>query len=87
MSENLEWVNHASCKDLGTEELARYFPAPGAGINDEDLQRCYDCPVRLECLEHAYEHKFPGGYFGGFSPKQRRKPIEDLYAEVEAQIN
>lgn len=87
MSENLKWVKHASCKDLGAEELARYFPAPGAGIADEDLQRCYDCPVRLECLEHAYEHKFPGGYFGGFSPKQRRKPIEDLYAQVEAQIN
>jgi len=65
------WLDGAACKDLPIEA---FFVQAGHIIDEEVLNVCRGCPVRVECVRHAYNPKLSvtGGYFGGLSPGQRR---------------
>jgi hypothetical protein len=67
------WLDDIACKDLPIEA---FFVQAGHIIDEEVLNVCRGCPVRIECITHAYDKKLNiiGGYFGGMSPGQRRTP-------------
>ncbi|HZJ25505.1 MAG TPA: WhiB family transcriptional regulator [Acidimicrobiia bacterium] len=63
------WMLDARCRKLppGT-----FFPSDGLGV--EHAQReCAQCPVRMECLEYALEHRIDHGVWGGASERERRR--------------
>jgi hypothetical protein len=64
-----DWLNDANCKDL---DINDFFVEAGHVIEDATLNTCRSCPVRRECIIHAYSRDSRGGYFGGLSPGQRR---------------
>lgn len=66
------WLDDAACADLPIES---FFVRAGHVIDDEILNLCRGCPVRLDCVKHAYNEdlNITGGYFGGLSPGQRRE--------------
>jgi len=64
-----EWMRHAKCRGTDPSE---YFPSDGVGV--EQAQRiCATCPVRVECLEYALEHRIEHGVWGGASERERRR--------------
>lgn len=67
--ERFTWLNKTACADL---TIGHFFVEAGHAISEEVLNVCRGCPVRLQCLEHAYSMGIAGGYFGGMSPGQRR---------------
>lgn len=79
------WLESAACGELGLDELDLFFVDAGRTLSREARQLCGRCPVRTDCLEHAYAHDIAGGYFGGMSPSKRRSlPLErarELIAE------
>lgn len=64
------WLDDAACADLDHED---FFVEAGHVIREDVLDVCRGCPVRRDCVTHAYKRKIIGGYFGGFSPGQRRE--------------
>ncbi len=68
-SADLVWLDDAACADMDPGD---FFVDAGHTIKPETLNVCRRCPVRAECLKHAYAHGISGGYFGGTSPGQRR---------------
>jgi hypothetical protein len=69
MGERFSWLANASCADLS---ITDFFVEAGHAIDPSVLNVCRRCPVRVCCLEHAYDMQISGGYFGGMSPGQRR---------------
>lgn len=67
--QSLVWLNDAACADMDPSD---FFVEAGHVISERALNVCRGCPVRLDCVRHAYNHKIIGGYFGGLSPGQRR---------------
>jgi hypothetical protein len=66
---NQTWLDKASCVEM---ELSEFFVDAGKAIKEETRAVCRGCPVRIECLTHAYKQNIGAGYFGGLSPSQRR---------------
>jgi WhiB family transcriptional regulator, redox-sensing transcriptional regulator len=59
----------ARCRDAKAGE---FFPSDGVGV--EAAQRvCAQCPVRMECLEYALEHRVDHGVWGGASERERQR--------------
>lgn len=92
----LAWLSRASCNNLlvkpdgsvDDETIGRFFVAAGHVISPEQKAMCVQCPVRRECLIHAYLGNqgtmVSAGYFAGFSSGQRRNiSFDELYAIVE----
>lgn len=77
------WLDRAACRDLPLEELEQFFVEAGRSISRETIRLCETCPVRRECLDHAYVNQIPSGYFGGMSPSRRRSLS---HAEARATI-
>jgi len=67
--EKFTWLNNTACTNL---TIGHFFVEAGHAISEDVLNVCRGCPVRRECLEHAYAMGIGGGYFGGMSPGQRR---------------
>ncbi len=64
-----EWMAHGKCR--GADPSA-FFPSDGTGV--ERAQRvCDSCPVKVECLEYALEHRIEHGVWGGASERERRR--------------
>jgi WhiB family redox-sensing transcriptional regulator len=63
------WLDAAACVDM---ELGEFFVDAGKAIKEETREVCRGCPVRVQCLTHAYTQNIGAGYFGGLSPSQRR---------------
>ena len=68
----LSWLDDAACRDLELGQLSLFFVEAGRTIAPETKALCRQCPVRRECLDHAYVHEIASGYFGGISPGRRR---------------
>lgn len=68
--DGMRWLDEIACADA---DLSEYFVAAGHTISPEAQQRCHSCPVRKECLEHAYAREVDAGYFADVSPSQRRR--------------
>lgn len=79
----LDWQERAACAGADTEE---FYPEKGGnsgaakricnGTEDQPA-----CPVRMECLHWAIEHKERDGIWGGMSEMERRS-----YARGESRI-
>jgi hypothetical protein len=68
-ADRFTWLNSSACAEL---TIGHFFVEAGHAISEDVLNVCRGCPVRLHCLDHAYEMSITGGYFGGMSPGQRR---------------
>ncbi len=77
------WLTQASCRELALDKISLFFVDAGRSLSQEAQALCAACPVRTDCLEHAYDHEIAGGYFGGVSPSQRRSlSREDALATI-----
>ncbi len=72
-SPDLPWLDRAACGSLGLEQIDLFFVSAGKSLSKEAKALCQGCPVRRDCLDHAYSRGITGGYFGGVSPAQRKK--------------
>ena len=81
---DLPWLDDAACGDLELEQLDLFFVEAGRSISQTTVALCRRCPVRRDCLEHAYRHEIVSGYFGGMSPGRRRTlTFTQAIAEIE----
>ncbi|HLT70084.1 MAG TPA: WhiB family transcriptional regulator [Acidimicrobiales bacterium] len=70
MPADREWMARAACAGASTET---FFPQQGENDKVEAAKRvCSGCPVRVECLSYALEHRIVFGVWGGTSEKQRK---------------
>lgn len=82
------WVSLAACAGTPVED---FFVAAGRSVSASVLARCKSCPVRRECVEHAYiggvdDKPLKFGFFGGFSPGERKKlSLSEALAAVDLQ--
>lgn len=67
---DLSWLDRIACADMEGE---LFFVEAGHVIDEATLDVCRRCPVRVNCIEHAYRLNCTSGYFGGLSPGQRRQ--------------
>lgn len=63
-----DWFMHGLCRDLDPEE----FFAEGHDAQLQTRTRCFDCPVRLECLADALDNRVNWGIWGGTTERERR---------------
>lgn len=68
--DGLRWLDDIACKDLDQSVM---FVEAGHTIEAELVDLCRTCPVRRECLIHAYTRPVKSGYLAGLSPSQRRR--------------
>ncbi len=68
----LPWLDDAACGEFDTDQLDLFFVEAGRTIAASTVVLCRRCPVRRQCLDHAYQHEIVSGYFGGVSPGRRR---------------
>ena len=83
---SMEWLDDAACQKL---EVVDFFVQAGHVISEEVLNTCRACPVRVSCLQHAYNDSLniTGGYFGGLSPGQRREMnLADALVFIETDL-
>jgi hypothetical protein len=69
---DMPWLDDAACGHLPLEQLNMFFVEAGRTISANTVALCATCPVRRDCLDHAYKHEIFSGYFGGVSPGRRR---------------
>lgn len=70
--EELTWQGDALCAQTDPEA---FFPEKGGSARVAKAV-CAQCTVRQECLEYALSHDTQYGVWGGLSPKQRQRIIE-----------
>lgn len=81
---DLPWLVRAACSELELEQLELFFVEAGRTISSATVALCQRCPVRRDCLDHAYRHEIVSGYFGGMSPGRRRVLThEHALAEID----
>lgn len=80
--DGMRWLDDIACADA---DLSEFFVAAGHTISPEAAAMCDRCPVRKECLTHAYERQIAAGYFAKMSPSRRAKlTLEEALAEIDA---
>jgi len=83
---NYYWLPQAACAGM---DLTDFFTGPGCAARTDVIATCRRCPVRRECLVHAYtrgvnERGIDSGYFGGLSAGQRKKlSLEEALRAIE----
>ena len=65
--EDQHWTAHAACVEACPDDL---FVEGAAQRSARGV--CQECPVRLECLIDALDHKVLFGVWGGMTERQRR---------------
>lgn len=75
------WMHSGSCR---SEPPSTFFPSDGVGVIVAQ-QICAGCPVKVECLEHALEHRIDHGVWGGASERQRRRLLKSRSIAVAAE--
>ena len=68
MRKRVGWLTEAACAGMAVE---MFFP-PKGGDTKPAKKVCAGCPVRLDCLNAALPHDWPG-IFGGKSESERKK--------------
>lgn len=68
--EGMRWLDHIACRDCDPDD---FFVAAGHTISEMVLEMCRVCPVRKQCLQHAYDRGIDAGYLAGLSPSERRR--------------
>jgi WhiB family redox-sensing transcriptional regulator len=73
-SEHWDWQRNALCRGL---DSTVFFPPNGSRGRDLEAQElrakavCGQCPVRMQCQEHALDAHEPYGVWGGMTAKER----------------
>ncbi len=63
----MPWADRAACRGVDPDLLFV------AGAEQHRAKRiCDDCPVRLDCLVEALDHRIEYGIWGGLTERQRR---------------
>lgn len=82
---DLEWLENTMCADM---DISDFFVEAGHTISQDVINICRMCPVRAECVTHAYRNSITGGYFGGISPGQRRElSLDDALAHIAKDVH
>lgn len=68
--DGLRWLDDIACADVDQDLM---FVEAGHTIDPGVVEMCRGCPVRRECLIHAYTRPVHNGYLAGLSPSARRK--------------
>ena len=63
------WQQDAACRDAEPD----VFFSNAEADREEALRMCGDCPVRMECLEHALETREAYGIWGGTDEQERKR--------------
>jgi WhiB family redox-sensing transcriptional regulator len=63
----VDWRCRAACRDGDPDRLF----VRGAAQREAKLV-CFGCPVRLECLSEALDHRIEFGVWGGMTERERR---------------
>jgi WhiB family redox-sensing transcriptional regulator len=63
------WMLDARCREF---DPTLFFPSDGVGV-DRARHVCFECPVRMACLEYALEYRIDHGVWGGASERERRR--------------
>lgn len=71
-SKRPEWMDHAACRGMGP---ALFFPQRGE-TQQQALQVCAECPVRVECGVAGRDERF--GLWGGETGKGRKRAYREL---------
>lgn len=66
-----DWVNRSACRGL---DPTIFYPATDEEA-DEAKAVCAECPVQVECLEHAIGHREHNGVWGGATERERQRII------------
>lgn len=66
-----EWVHRSACRGL---DPIIFYPATD---DEADAAKavCAQCPVQLECLEHAIGNREHNGVWGGATERERQRII------------
>ena len=77
----MDWVDRALCR----AQPDRMF-VEGTAQNEAKVL-CLDCPVRLDCLAHALDHREEYGVWGAMTERERRallrrRPSVRSWAEI-----
>lgn len=78
------WRKQAKC--VGTDTNGFFGER---GQNDYSHQRllCASCPVQNPCLQFALDNSPRDGFFGGFTPKERRRLTKATHIPVSAVVD
>lgn len=57
---------HAPCRDTDPDALFTVGKA-----QNQAVQICHGCPIRVACLTEAMEHRIEDGVWGGMTVRQR----------------
>lgn len=64
----LDWLRQAKCNGLPPS----FFYCTDVGEIYRAKQFCEDCPVKIDCLEHAIKNHEDWGVWGGCSERERK---------------
>jgi WhiB family redox-sensing transcriptional regulator len=67
------WMEMALCREVGGDF---WHPDEGEGYTyatNRAVAICRDCPVRLQCLNHAMANNEMLGVWGGTTPAERKR--------------
>ena len=67
--ESPDWYEHAECRGAPPE---LFFPERGESTKPAK-EMCTVCPVSVECLAWALDHREKFGVWGGTSERERRR--------------
>jgi WhiB family transcriptional regulator, redox-sensing transcriptional regulator len=76
------WMAAGNCRNYPPEA---FFPSDGVGV-DRARKICASCPVTMQCLEYALEHRIEHGVWGGCSERERRRILKRRRLALEAQV-
>lgn len=80
MRPSFYWL--ALCREAKTED---FFPGRGQSSKiKKAIEVCTYCPVQYECHEYAIENKIEHGVWGGSTPEQRARWIQNDISVYEA---
>ena len=66
----VDWHSKALCAEIGSDLW--FADSTHTAENKRAKQMCFECPVRVECLEDALRGNIQFGVWGGLTPLERR---------------
>jgi len=64
-----DWYDRAACKGL---PASIFYPDEEVNA-EEGVAICEGCPVKTQCLAHAYQYREKDGTWGGLSQWERKR--------------
>ena len=71
---SLRWQDQSAC---GGEDTNLWYPEKGQSPSKKAIGLCYSCPVKEACLEYAIENEERFGIWGGLTPNERKKIVNE----------